>query len=95
LSLPIYELPPLRCYYTLRNTLYFALYEQAEGRLSAFRELWRVRSRPGRGVLSGVAWQAVLLTLNFALRPRNHGAQIVACLRGIWHGVTGNIAARY
>ena len=95
LSLTFYELPPLRCYYTLRNTLYFAMYDQAEGRLAALRELWRVRSRPGRGVMSGIAWQAALFTLNFAIRPRNHGEHIRACVRGIWHGVTGNIAARY
>jgi hypothetical protein len=25
----------------------------------------------------------------------NHGGQIRACFRGTWHGVTGNIAARY
>lgn len=95
LRLRVYELPPLRCYYTLRNTLYFALYEQAEGRFSALRELWRVRSRSGRGVMSGIAWQTALFTLNFALRPRHHREHIGACLRGIWHGITGNIAARY
>jgi hypothetical protein len=33
--------------------------------------------------------------MNFLLRPRNHGGQIRACFRGIWHGITGNIAARY
>ncbi len=95
LSLTFYELPPLRCYYTLRNTLYFTLYDLAEGRFAVMRELWRVRSRPGRGVMSGIAWQAALFTLNFAVRPRNHGEHIRACLRGIWHGVTGNMSARY
>jgi hypothetical protein len=54
-SLTFYELPPLRCYYTIRNTIYFALYDQADGRWSALRELLRVRSRPGRGPLSGIA----------------------------------------
>lgn len=95
LNLTFYELPPLRCYYTLRNTLYFALYDQADGRLVRLRELWRLRSRPGRGFMSGIAWQAGLFTLNFALRPGNHGEHIRACLLGIWHGVTGNITARY
>jgi rhamnopyranosyl-N-acetylglucosaminyl-diphospho-decaprenol beta-1,3/1,4-galactofuranosyltransferase len=95
LSLTFYELPPLRCYYTLRNTLYFALYDQAEGRWARFRELWRLRSRPGRSFMSGIAWQSALFTLNFALRPRNHGEHVNACLRGIWHGATGNIKARY
>jgi len=35
------------------------------------------------------------MTLSFFLHPRNHGKHFRACLRGIWHGVTGNIAARY
>jgi hypothetical protein len=97
ITLRFYELPALRCYYTCRNTLYFALYDSVEGRFTALRgDLWRIRPLPGRpGWMNGVAWQAALLTLNFILRPRHHRAQMLACLRGIWHGVTGNIAARY
>jgi GT2 family glycosyltransferase len=79
-KLIFYEFPPIRCYYSCRNLLYFTLYDRAEGRL----------------------WMALPTTvgltklmLNFLLRPRNHGGQIRACLRGIWHGATGNIAARY
>ena len=37
----------------------------------------------------------LILTLKFLMRPRHHGGQIGACLRGLWHGITGNIAARY
>jgi GT2 family glycosyltransferase len=95
ITLTFYELAPLRCYLVCRNTLYFTLYDLKEGPLAKFRELWRLRTRPGRGVMSGVAWQTAFLTLNFVLRPRTHAAQILACFRGIWHGVTGNIAARY
>lgn len=95
ITLSFFEAAPLRCYMICRNTLYFTLYDLTDGPLAKFRELFRVRSRPGRGVLSGIAWQTALFTLNFALRPRGHGAQIRACLRGIWHGLTGNIAARY
>ena len=95
LHFTVYEMPSLRCYYTLRNTLDFAIHDQSDGWLAALRELFRVRSQPDRGVMSGVAWQAAFFTLNFALRPRNHGAQIRACLRGAWHGITGNLAARY
>lgn len=94
-SLTWFELPPIRCYYLCRNTLYFTLYDVTDGYLAKFRELWRLRSRPGRSPMSGVAWQAALFTMNFMLRPRTHGAQIRACLRGVWHGLTGNIAARY
>ena len=35
------------------------------------------------------------LIVSFLLRPFTNRAQIVACCRGIWHGVSGNIAARY
>jgi hypothetical protein len=38
---------------------------------------------------SGIAWQHSALTMNFALRPRTHRAQIRACLRGIRDGLTG------
>jgi GT2 family glycosyltransferase len=95
IAMTFYEAAPLRCYYTLRNTLYFTLYDSKEGRLAKFRDLFRLSSRPGRSMMSGVVWQASLFTLNFALRPRTHGAHVRACLRGIWDGLTGNIAARY
>jgi hypothetical protein len=93
--LKFFEAAPLRCYYICRNTLYFTIYDLTDKPLAKFRELFRLRSGPGRNVPSGIAWQTALFTLNFALRPRRHGAQIRACLRGIWHGLTGNIAARY
>jgi rhamnopyranosyl-N-acetylglucosaminyl-diphospho-decaprenol beta-1,3/1,4-galactofuranosyltransferase len=95
ITLKFFELAPIRCYYTCRNTLYFTMYDSTDGHLAKLRDLWRLRSRPGRSFMSGVAWQAALLTVNFVLRPRTHGAQIRACLRGIWDGLTGNIAARY
>jgi len=79
-TLTFREAAPIRCYYTCRNSLYFSLYDAEEGRA---------------GLLCTHALGVLHLTLNFLLRPRHHGAQIVACLRGIWHGVTGNIAARY
>jgi len=97
INLTFYEFPPIRCYYTIRNTLYFALYETAQGRFGLFRgAMWRVRPAPGRpGLMRGAAWRALLFTLNFLLRPRHHRAQIAACFRGMWHGLTGNIAVRY
>ena len=95
ITLKFFELAPIRCYYTCRNTLYFTVYDSTDGRLAKLAEQWRLGSRPGRSLMSGVAWQAALFTLNFVLRPRTHGAQIRACLRGIWDGLTGNIAARY
>jgi glycosyltransferase involved in cell wall biosynthesis len=93
--LKFFELAPLRCYYVCRNTLYFTIYDLTDEPFAKFRELFRLRAVPGRAAPSGIAWQTFLFTMNFALRPRRHGAQIGACLRGIWHGLTGNMAARY
>jgi rhamnosyltransferase len=76
----VHEFPPIRCYYTCRNMFYFALYDFAEGRF---------------GLLRSMGWRVLLLPVSFLLRPRTHGEQILACFRGIWHGATGNIAARY
>ncbi len=95
IALKFYDMAPLRCYYVCRNTLYFTLYDSRETRFSKFRELFRIRSRPGRSFMSGIAWQTVLLTMNFALRPRTQLPQVLACLRGAWDGLTGNMAARF
>ena len=80
LGFTVYEFPPIRCYYMCRNMLYFMLYDLREGRL------WLARR---------VVWTVFKLTMNFLLRPRNHRKQILACFRGIWHGVSGDIAKRY
>jgi rhamnosyltransferase len=74
------EFAPIRCYYTCRNPIYFALYDVSSGHIRLFLDAAR---------------RVFPLTLNFVLRPRNHGRQIRACLRGLWHGFTGNITARY
>jgi GT2 family glycosyltransferase len=76
----VHEFPPIRCYYSCRNMLYFVLYDIASRHRRAYlRQLFR----------------PVKLLSSFLVRPKNHGAHILACLRGIWHGVTGNITARY
>jgi GT2 family glycosyltransferase len=76
----VYEFPPIRCYYSCRNMLYFVLYDIA----------WAQR-----GIFLRQLLRPVKLISSFLARPRNHGAHIFACVRGIWHGVTGNMAARY
>ena len=79
-SVPVHEFAPIRCYYTCRNMIYFALYDFAEQRLRLLRKLVQPMG---------------LLVLGFVLRPRSHPKEIGACFRGMWHGVTGNILARY
>ncbi len=78
-TVTIYEFAPIRCYYSCRNILYFMLYD---GRLQ-LSLLPRAVLVPGS------------LLLGFLRQPRQHGKHLRACLRGIWHGLTGNIAARY
>jgi len=80
LTVTFLETKPIRCYYGCRNRIYFLLYEVAQGRR------WLILC-----TVLGVARQ----TVSYLLRPRNHREQLLACFRGIWHGVTGNIAARY
>jgi GT2 family glycosyltransferase len=75
-----YEFPPIRCYYLCRNMLYFTLYDLAQGRPRLLKSVLKAEFR---------------LTLNFLVRPRNHTRQILSCFRGMWHGITRNIAARY
>jgi glycosyltransferase involved in cell wall biosynthesis len=94
ITLKFFEAAPIRCYYLCRNTLYFTIYSSTGNPLAKLGELFRVLAAPGRAAPSGIAWQTALFTLNFALRPLDHGAHVRACLLGIWHGVTGNIAAR-
>jgi rhamnosyltransferase len=97
LTITFLEVPPMRCYYLCRNVLYFALYETNEGRIGLLRgAVWRVLPSPGRpGFMRGAAWRTLVFALGFLVRPWNHGEHIVACFRGIWHGFTGNIVARY
>src|SRR6266567_7449172 len=84
-----YEFPAIRCYYLCRNGIYFNLYEVAKGRFDLLRgALWRIRSRRQLGLARGAVWSVLLFSMNFLVRPRNHGRQIAACFRGIWHGVT-------
>lgn len=77
-------LPPIRCYYNCRNALYFSLYEFTEGLLAG--RLW---------MFVRLAFGLLVLLVQLVLPPRRHGPHLRACARGIWHGVTGNITARY
>jgi GT2 family glycosyltransferase len=76
----VLEFPPLRCYYSARNRLYLALYDFAE-----FRPWMILRVCVG----------LVTMMLKLLRAPGRHGTQLRAYFRGIWHGITGNISARY
>ena len=74
------EMPPIRCYYVVRNVLYFWLYEY-----------------PHRDIQTIVpkVYKALMLTLNFILRPFSHWSQLSACLRGLRDGLLGKMQRRY
>lgn len=80
LSLRLYEMSPLRCYYHVRNMLYFWLYQ-----CRPTRPRWVFRSLV----------HAVVLPGTFAVRPVTHRQQLIACLRGFWDGVTMRMERRY
>jgi rhamnopyranosyl-N-acetylglucosaminyl-diphospho-decaprenol beta-1,3/1,4-galactofuranosyltransferase len=80
LSFRLYEMSPLRCYYHIRNTLYFWLYQ----------------CRPARPrLVVGSIIHAIVFPRTFAVRPLSHYRHLVACLRGLWDGVTGHMERRY
>ncbi len=79
-TVTMHDFPPIRCYYQCRNILYFMLYDVGQLRM------W-VHNRAVLGPAS--------LMFRLLQQPRRHEKHLRACLRGIWHGLTGNIAARY
>jgi len=81
LNLRFYEVSPHRCYYCVRNVIYFWLYEYKPRRMTvALRVI--VRSAFG-------------FTVGFAARPFSHRRQLAACIRGIRDGLTGRMERRY
>lgn len=80
LSLQLYEMSPLRCYYHIRNMLYFWLYE-----CRPIRARWVVRSLV----------HAVVFPSTFAVRPISHHRHLIASLRGVWDGVTMHMERRH
>jgi GT2 family glycosyltransferase len=80
LSIRYLILPPIRCYYLARNCFYFGLYVFKEG---------------GYHLLLSDGKEMIKVTFKYLLHPRRHKQLIFACARGIWHGITGNITARY
>lgn len=80
LEVTLYELSPIRCYYSMRNWIYFWLYQSKPRRLRHI-----VRS-----LLRSLAF-----TTSFAIRPATHRRQLIACLRGVWDGVAMRMERRH
>ncbi len=80
LSIKLIEMSPLRCYYHIRNLIYFWLHQ-----CRPYRPRWVIRS----------ILHALTFPRTFAVRPISHGEHLLACFRGAWDGLTGNIERRY
>lgn len=80
LSFRLYETSPVRCYYHIRNMLYFCMYQCRPVRPRLFF----------RSIV-----HAIIFPRTFAVRPFSHHRHFVACLRGLWDGMTGHLERRY
>ncbi len=80
LTLRWFEFSPIRCYYRVRNLIYFWVYECRPRRWR-----WIVRS-----IRSGLFFPR-----NFVFRPVSHRRHLMACLRGFWDGLTMHMERRY
>lgn len=74
------EMPPIRCYYLVRNVLYFWFYEYPHRNIQT---------------IVPKVYKVLMLTLNFILRPFSHWPQLSACLRGFRDGLLRKMQRRY
>lgn len=80
LSVSLREISPFRCYYQVRNFLYFWLYQ-----CRPYRPRWIARS-----IVHGLAFPR-----SFVIRPFTHHRQFVASVRGFWDGLTKHMERRF
>jgi GT2 family glycosyltransferase len=76
----LYEISPARCYYSVRNMIYFWLYQYKPRRLAPAL----------RGIVRSLA-----TTSNFVVRPVSHRHHLIACMRGLRDGLTSHMERRY
>ena len=75
-----YDLSPSRCYYRVRNFIYFWVHQ-----CRPLRPRWAFRS-----IRSGLFFPR-----NFVLHPVSQRDHLVACVRGFWDGLMGRMERRY
>jgi rhamnosyltransferase len=80
LTFKLIDVPPIRCYYVVRNTFFFWLYEFQERNLRLMARIWYTQAK---------------FILNFLLRPFSRWAHVKACLRGLRDGLSKNMHRRY
>jgi GT2 family glycosyltransferase len=80
ICLRLYEISPPRCYYSVRNMIYFWLYQY--------------KPQSTAPALRGIV-RSLATTLNFVVRPISHRKHLIACLRGFRDGLTRHMERRY
>ncbi len=80
LKLTLYDGSPIRCYYHVRNPIYFWLYQS--------------KHRGLRQIVHSVV-DACKFAATFAVRPVSQRRQLIACLRGIRDGLTMHLERRF
>jgi GT2 family glycosyltransferase len=80
LRLTLYDGSPIRCYYHVRNPIYFWLYQS--------------KHRGVRQIVHSII-NSCAFAATFAIRPISQRRQLIACLRGIWDGLTMHLERRY
>ena len=80
LKFRLYDLSPVRCYYRVRNLIYFWLYQ-----CRPMRRRWVFRS-----IRSGLFFPR-----NFIFHPVSRRRHLEACFRGFWDGLTGHMERRF
>jgi GT2 family glycosyltransferase len=80
LKLSLVEMSPWRTYYAVRNMIYFWLYE--------------CKPRHLKPIIRTIV-TVFAIAFSFVLRPLSHRRQLLARVRAIRDGLTGDIAARY
>ena len=79
-KLQLYEVSPLRSYYHVRNAIYFWLYEYKP---------WLPQQA------ARIIAHSFVFTMSFVIRPFSHHRQAIACLRGLWDGLTMHMERRH
>jgi rhamnosyltransferase len=76
----MFDFAPIRCYYVVRNTIYFWLHEYQDRNIFIRLRIFYMVSK---------------FVVNFVLRPVSRWPQLEACLRGLRDGLFKNMHHRY
>jgi GT2 family glycosyltransferase len=79
-TIRLMELPPIRCYYLIRNLFIFWIYQyKPRTILTTAYCIFKIGKT----------------TMNFALRPVSHWPELSACLKGLFDGLRNDLKSRH